>query len=285
MGEANRGAIEAWNTVLFDKFVAFRPLVCGALALHGDRGIARLGPAAGAMLVDIGCGFGETTLQLADRVGPSGHVTGIDAAPKFIEVAKQEAAGRDNVSYAVADVESTVPGGPYDGAFSRMGTMFFASPVFALRNIRKALKPGANMTLVVWRKKEYNDGFYSAELIAREILGDPPKNDQVTCGPGPFSMGGADLVSDQLIAAGFTNISFQRSDADMLFGRTIEDAIDFSIMLGPAGEVVRLAGQLAIDKKAELAAAMRKNIESHVRPDGTVWLASSCWLVSAQSPL
>ena len=147
------------------------------------------------------------------------------------------------------------------------------------------LKPGATMTLVVWRKKEYNDGFYSAELIARQILGDPPKNDQVTCGPGPFSMGGADLVSDQLIAAGFTNIEFLRSDADMLFGRSINDAIDFSIMLGPAGEVVRLAGQQAIDKKAELAAAMRKNIELHVRSDGTVWLASSCWLVSAQSPL
>ncbi|HSD89717.1 MAG TPA: class I SAM-dependent methyltransferase [Kofleriaceae bacterium] len=279
----NQEAIEAWNTVLFDKFVRYRPFVTTALGLHGTRGIERLAPRPGASVVDIGCGFGDTTIQLADRVGPTGRATGVDAASRFIDTARAEAAGRSNVRFEVADVEAAVPGGPYDYAFSRMGTMFFASPVFALRNIRKTLVPGGRFCMVVWRKKEANDCFYYAEVAVREILGDPPKNDQVTCGPGPFSMASPDLVSDQMRAAGYTDITFERSDGDVLVGKTISEAIDFALMLGPAGEVVRLAGQAAIDRRDEVEAALRKVIEPFVRPDG-VYAPSSCWLVTATSP-
>lgn len=280
----NQEAIEAWNTVLFDKFERFRPFVSGALGLHGDRGIDRLHVKTGMRIVDIGCGFGDTTLQLAERVGADGRVVGIDAATRFIEQARTEAVGKPNIGYEVADVESSVPGGPYDAAFSRMGTMFFASPVFALRNIRKALKPGAPFCMVVWRKKDANEGFYVAEMIVRDLLGDPPKNDQVTCGPGPFSMSGPDLVSDQMKVAGWEQISFERSDGDLLIGRNVAEAIVFALTLGPAGEVVRLAGDTAVARRAEIEAAIAKGIEPFVRPDGTVWAPSSCWLVTARTP-
>src|ERR1041385_3170300 len=202
----NQEAIEAWNTVLFDKFVRYRPWVSKNLGVHGDRGIDRLAPRRGSRVVDIGCGFGDTPVQLAERV---------DAAKNFIELARKETDGVRNISFEVADVETTVPGGPYDYAFSRMGTMFFNQPVFALRNIRKALAPGGTLTMVVWRRKDANECFYNAELAVRDLLGDPPKNDQVTCGPGPFSMASPDLVSDQLRAAGFGATTFGRSDADM----------------------------------------------------------------------
>lgn len=279
----NQEAIEAWNTVLFDKFVRYRPFVSTALGLHGDRGIDRLAPRAGSSVVDIGCGFGDTTIQLAERVGPTGHATGVDAAARFIETAREEAAGRTNVRFEVADVEAAVPGGPYEYAFSRMGTMFFASPVFALRNIRKKLVPGGRLCMVVWRKKEANDCFYYAEVAVRELLGDPPKNDQVTCGPGPFSMASPDLVSDQMRAAGYTDIAFERSDGDVRVGNDMAQAIEFALMLGPAGEIVRLAGQAAIDRRDEVEAALRKVVEPFVRPDG-VFAPSSCWLVTATSP-
>lgn len=280
----NNEAIEAWNTVLFDKFVQFRPVLSTGLGVHGDRGIERLAPEPGSKIVDVGCGFGDSTLELADRVGASGHVTGIDCAPRFIELARSEAAGHSHISYEVADVELALPGGPYDGAFARMGTMFFASPVFALRNVRKALRPGGMFCFVVWRKKEANDCFYQAELVAREILGDPPKNDQVTCGPGPFSMASCDLVSDQLLAAGYTSMSFERSDADLMIGRSMDDAVEFGLSLGPAGEIIRLAGDAGVAKRPEIEAALRKVIAPGVRPDGSVYAASSCWIVTARAP-
>jgi SAM-dependent methyltransferase len=279
----NQEAIEAWNTVLFDKFVRYRPLLTTALGQHGDLAIAQLALKPGARVVDVGCGFGDTTQMLGGIVGPTGRAVGVDAAANFIEIARKETT-LDQVSFEVADIEANVPGGPYDAAYSRMGTMFFNQPVFALRNVRKALAPGAPFIMVVWRKKDANEAMYFAELIVRELLGDPPKNDQVTCGPGPFSMASPDLVSDQLIAAGYTDISFKRSDADMMVGRSIVEAVEFALTIGPAGEVVRLAGDEAVRRRAEIEAALVKSMEQFKRDDGTVFAPTSCWLVTAHAP-
>jgi SAM-dependent methyltransferase len=285
MLEGNREAIEAWNTVLFDKFVRYRDTLVRGLANHGDRALEMFAPQKGWRVVDIGCGFGDTTIDIARRVGPTGSATGVDAAAKFLAIAREDAAAArmENASFVVQDIEESVPGGPYDMAYSRMGTMFFNQPVFALRNTRKALASGAKMVMVVWRKKELNDAMYLPELAVREILGDPPKGDAVTCGPGPFSMGSADVVSDQLLAAGFRDPVFARSDALIKVGADLEEAIEFALTIGPAGEVVRLAGDAAKVKRSEIRAAVSGVIEPWVTPDG-VWAPSSCWIASATAP-
>src|SRR5262249_47054174 len=160
-------------TVLFDKFVKYRTILTTGLGVHGSRAMDRHVPRAGSRVVDIGCGFGDTTIELARRVGPSGRAVGIAAAARFIHAARAGSRGVENVGLEVADVGSAVPGGPYDLAFSRMGTMFFASPVIAMRNVRKALAPDGRLCMVVWRKKDANQCFYEAELCVRELLGDP----------------------------------------------------------------------------------------------------------------
>lgn len=279
----NAEAIEAWNTVLFDKFLQYRPLVVTALEPFGTRAIAKLPLKPGMSVVDIGCGFGETTQQLGAIVGPSGRAVGVDAAARFIEVGRRESNGVPQVRFEVADIEAGVPGGPYDAAFSRMGVMFFNQPVIALRNVRKALAPGAMIAMSVWRKKDANEAMYAAEHLVREILGDPPKNDQVTCGPGPFSMASPDLVSDQLIGAGYTDIAFDRVDGELLIGQTIEDAIDFALTLGPAGEVVRLAGAEGVRRRAEIEASLRTMVEGFAKPGG-VFAPASTWIVTARAP-
>jgi SAM-dependent methyltransferase len=281
MGDGNREAIEAWNTVLYDKFVQYRRVLIAGLGVHGQRAMDRHPPPSGGSVVDIGCGFGDTTLELARRVGPSGRAVGVDAAERFIASARSEGRGVENAAFEVVDVEASVPGGPYDLAFSRMGTMFFASPVFALRNIRKALSPDGKLAMVVWRKREANDCLHAAELCVRELLGDPPKQDQVTCGPGPFSMASPDLVGDQLVAAGYRDITFERSDAPIEIGKDLDEAIRFALALGPAGEVVRLAGDAAVARRAEIEGAMRSTLQPYLRDDG-VWAMSSCWIVSAR---
>src|SRR5688572_6620908 len=165
--QPNEEAIEAWDTVLFDKFVRFRPLVTRGLGRHGDVAIARLAPAPGSSVIDLGCGFGDTTQQLARLVGPSGSVVGVDAAPRFIEGAQREAveAGVANVRFFTADVQTADLGGPYDYAFSRFGVMFFASPVQALRNVAKSLVSGGKLGFVCWRKREDNAWLHEAEKV------------------------------------------------------------------------------------------------------------------------
>jgi ubiquinone/menaquinone biosynthesis C-methylase UbiE len=279
---ANREAIEAWNGVLFDKFLRFRHVLTEGLAHHGDAALKREPPAPGSHVLDIGCGFGDTTLWLGALVGPEGRAIGIDAAPRFIDIACKDAtaAGCGNVAFRVADVECDALGGPYALVFSRFGTMFFANPVGALANIRNALAPGGRLCMVVWRRREDNPVVYYAQQVVEARVAKADKGDQVTCGPGPFSMASADLVSDQLIAAGFTRISFQRHDAPILIGHDMDDAIEFALSLGPAGEHLRPAGAAADKERPHLVAALREKFQPHLRPDG-VWLPSSTWLVSA----
>ena len=276
---SNAEAIQAWNTVLFEKFVRYRDTVVRGLGTLGDRAIARLAPRAGERIVDLGCGFGDTTCELARRVGPTGRVVGIDAAERFISAAREENGAHPNASFRVADLEYEVPGGPYDAAFSRFGTMFFANPVIALRRIRTALT--GRLCMVVWRSKAANDWCTEPERIVRELLGDPPKGDHVTCGPGPFSMASPDVVGDQLAAAGFIDIAFERLDATLRMGRTIDEAIDFALALGPAGEVMRLAGDAGVARRAEIERALHHALAPALTADG-VCAGAAAWIVTAR---
>ena len=131
---ANAEAIQAWDGPLYDRFLRFRHIVTSGLGAHGEAALALYPPLAGQRVLDLGCGFGDTTQRIAGLVGPSGSAVGVDAAANFIERARAEASGVENVSFEVADVQAAELGGPYDMAFSRMGTMFFASPVAALRH-------------------------------------------------------------------------------------------------------------------------------------------------------
>lgn len=277
---ANANAIAAWDTVLFDKFVKYRTTIIPGLRAHGERALARHAPRPGARVLDLGCGFGDTTVELGRLVGPAGVATGVDCAPRFVATATAEARGIGNVRFEVADLERGVPGGPYDVAFSRFGTMFFASPVRALRNVYNALVPGGKLCMVVWRSKSANPALSLAEEVVRELLGDADKGDAVTCGPGPFSMASADVCSEQVRAAGFSDIALERNDADMWLGGSVDHAIEVALDLGPAGELVRLHGADGAARRAELEAALRPVLSQGLRSDG-VYFPSSTWIVTA----
>ena len=122
---ANAEAIEAWNTVLFDKWERFREVLTGGLANHGEAALRRHPPAPGARVLDVGCGYGDTTRRIAELVGPSGEAVGVDAAENFVVRAQRdtEARGIPNAHFRVADVQLDPLGGPYDLAFSRFGVM------------------------------------------------------------------------------------------------------------------------------------------------------------------
>jgi len=243
-------------------------------------------PAPGQRVLDVGCGFGDSTQQIAALVGPSGEAVGVDAAERFIETARAEAdeAGVANASFLVADVQTTKFDGPFDMAFSRMGTMFFVSPVAALRNVCEALVPGGKLVMVVWRRREDNLWLHRAQQIVEGIVQKPEEYDEPTCGPGPFSMANADTTSDILIHSGFTDISLTRSDLDMASGTTMDEAVDLVMSLGPAGEILRLQGDRVAHLHRQIDAALREGLAEFVRDDGEVWAPASTWIVTASRP-
>jgi ubiquinone/menaquinone biosynthesis C-methylase UbiE len=279
--------IEAWNTILYQKFVRFRYVLTLGLQDHSDELFRRRPYPPGAQVLDVGCGFGDTTRQIAQQVGPEGAAVGVDCADNFVTGAAADSVAQAsrNSSFFVADVQSEDLRGPYDCVFSRFGTMFFNLPGAALRNMRRALKPGGMMTMIVWRKREDNPWVYKAEQRVRELV--PvvahADTDQVHCGPGPFSMAGPDMVSEMLRSVGYDRIGFERYDTEICIGRTLDDAVEFAMALGPAGEIMRLAGDEGVRRRPLVVAALQEILAPQLRGDG-VWFSSSTWFVSARNP-
>ena len=280
---ANQEATDAWSGPLFDRFVRFRPYVAEGLGAHGEVAMAVHPPRPGDRVLDIGCGFGDTTRRLAELVGDEGEAVGIDVAEPFVELAREEttAAGLANVDYRLGDVQVADLGGPYDYVFSRMGVMFFANPVAALRNVRGAMRPGGRFCAVVWRRKLDNPWVWEAEQVVEQYLEHPEETDEPTCGPGPFSMANADTASAIHQAAGFVDVAFHRRDLPLKIGATIDEAIDFNLALGPAAEAVRLAGDEGESMRPKLAALLREALAGLVTPAG-VFGASSVWIITAR---
>jgi len=275
----NEEAQRAWDGVLFDRFLQFRHLIV-ALAQHGETAMRAFPPPAGARILDIGCGFGDSSLQLAHLAGPEGSVLGVDISPRFVEAARADAVG--GTCFEAVDVQAATFDQTFDYAFSRFGTMFFANPVAALRNIHGALAPGGRLVMVVWRKREDNPWMYVAEQVVKPLVEIPEETDEARCGPGPFSMANADTVSMQLQLAGFRDVSFLRSDLPIVLGRDLDEAIEFNLALGPAAEAVRLAGEEGDAMRPRLAELLRPAL-AQFETEGGVVAGSSVWVVTASA--
>lgn len=111
----------------------------------------------------------------------------------------------------------------------------------------------------------------------------PPGEDVRSCGPGPLSMADLEMVTKQLEIAGYDDIRFERVDAPLMVGNSLDDAVDFQPAIGPTGEVYRGAGDEAKAKHEEIIAALKSELSKHVTDDGAV-MESSSWKIHARNP-
>jgi ubiquinone/menaquinone biosynthesis C-methylase UbiE len=273
-----------WNNVLAAKFERFRDILLVGLGSHSNAPLAALRLAPGSRALDVGCGWGDTAIELARKVGPTGSVVGLDCCDAFMEKGRRDAQreGLANVRFVDADVQTYRFQPEYDFCFSRFGMMFFANPVAAMRNVRNALKPGGRLMFITWRRIEDNPWAWIPKKVVLEFL-PPPGEDAQTCGPGPFSMASPDVVTPQLEAAGFVGIGFERVDAPVMVGRTVEQAMQFQLALGPAGEIFREAGDEAERRRPEIEQALRAELARHLE-NGEVVMQSGSWTITALNP-
>ncbi len=276
--------VEFWNDTLADKFDRFREILMNGLSYHSRIPLEKLTVAPGSKVVDVGCGWGDTALALGRKVGPSGFVLGLDCVDQFLEKGRQEAAqeGLEHVQFEAADVERYPFEPVFDLCFSRFGMMFFENPVAAMRNVRRALKPGGELMFIVWRTIDDNPWLGLPKQVVLEFL-EPPGDDARTCGPGPFSMANTEVVSKQLEIAGFEDVAFERIDGPVTVGSSLEDAVRFQLALGPAGEVFREAGDEAEQQRERIEQALRDALAPYQEPAGVV-MPSSSWTITARRP-
>ena len=148
---------------------------------------------------------------------------------------------------------------------------------------RAAMRPGARLCVVVWRRKLDNLWVYESEQVVDKYLDHPDETDEPTCGPGPFSMADADTVSEQLAIAGFEDVELRRCDLPMKMGNDLDHAVSFAMALGPAGEVLRLWGDRVEEIRPKIAGDLRQALAEFDGPDG-VYAPASTWIISATAP-
>ncbi len=280
----NASFIRTWNEILVPKFARFRHILVDGFRGHSDAALTRHPVLAGERAIDIGCGYGDTTLDLARGAGPEGSALGIDCCDAFLEFGRRDAEtqGIHNVRFAVADAQTEHFDSEFQLCFARFGTMFFQSPVAAMRNLKNALVPGGRLNMLVWRSIADNDWLGLPKRSAQAHVPPPPDNGQ-SCGPGPFSMSDPDTVRGILEGAGFVKVELERVDVPVMVGLTVPEAIDFQLAIGPAGELVREAGELGVEKRPLIAADLAVLLESYLTPAGVI-MSSSSWCVTAERP-
>jgi SAM-dependent methyltransferase len=229
-------------------------------------------------VLDVGCGNGATS-RLAARRATRGRVLGIDLSLPMLERARGTAAeeGLVNVRYEQADAQ-VYPFAPnsFDVAISRFAVMFFADPVAAFANIRRALRPAGRLAFVSMGDLRTNDLKVVFAALARHV---PIPTPAAADGPGPFSLADPVRIRAVLQEAGFDDVTTTPIELDMLFGRDATDAAEFLIDSGPVHSALEQANQLG---NAQVLEAVRDALLSFEQLDG-VRLRGDHWLVRALS--
>jgi len=259
-------------------------------AARRDRELDRLGklamdalaPSAGSSVLDVGCGAGTTTIELAGRVGPPGRVLGLDVSGPLLEIARRKAAvsGCRNVRFVQADAQDIALRMSFDAVFSRFGVMFFTDPVAAFTSLRAAVRSGGRLGFACWQDPADNPGLTVANTALDGVAGFalPPPADAGA--PGPFSFADPGRVSRVLRAAGWGDVQV-RPEADelVLDEAAVADRVSFAVRHGPAATALAAAGD---GVRAEAAQRVRAALLAFER-DGAVRFGQAVWVVTARA--
>lgn len=251
----------------------------------GEAGLTamdRLEPKPGQQIVDLGCGTGQTTVELARRVSPGGSVVGFDIATAMLDRGREHAAaaGVDNVSFEHADVQSSdIGNGRFDGAFSRFGVMFFADPVGAFANVKRALKRGGRLSFACWQAVTSNEWMLVPGMAAVSVLGAMPEMPSPDA-PGPFSLADPDRTRKILESAGFHDIDIAGKE-DMMSTpeERIPTFVDSALRVGAVQRMLQDADPGTVER---VRSAIDEAVRSRMQ-DGQVLLSRSVFLVRAEA--
>jgi SAM-dependent methyltransferase len=250
-----------------------------AVAAHHAQLLVAADLAPGELVLDVGCGNGETTRAAARSVW-AGAALGIDLSTRMLARARElaDAEGLANVRFVRGDAQvHPFADSGHDVAISRFGTMFFADPVAAFANLARALRPGGRLAMVGWRSVADNEWLRAvlSALADGRDLPTPPSGR-----PGPFGLADADRSRADLAAAGFADVEVIPFDAPFWLGEDGDEA--FRAFRSTA--VCRgLTAGLDDAGRARALAALEATLHAHETARG-VEFGSASWLYLARRP-
>lgn len=277
----NAEQVKYWNEQ-GGKWIALQDVIDGHIGPLGERLMDHVGIASGERVLDVGCGCGATTLELARRVGPAGTVIGVDISAPMLERARERAraAGVTNARFELGDAQThAFDAGTFDVVFSRFGIMFFTHPDAAFANLRAALRRGGRLAFICWRSLQENPWFLVPLMAVAQHVPLPAPPAPGT--PGPFALADGERVRDLLHGAGFGSIAIEPfTDAMTVGGGDLDRAVEILLQIGPAGAALREAG---VQPHQALVASVREAIAPYHSPDAGVRLPAAAWLVTARA--
>ena len=279
----NSEQIRYWNDAAALKWVAKQADLDLQLAPFSGAAMAPLVLTNGAAVIDVGCGCGGPTLALAERVGSSGSVLGIDISEPMLASARERAAaaGVAQARFEAADAQTHVfAPASVDALFSRFGVMFFVDPTAAFANLRVAVRSGGQLAFVCWQSLSQNPWMaVPLKAAAQHLTLPPPPNPDA---PGPFAFARRERVQGLLEDAGWSGVQLDAFEPLMQLAgsRDLDAAVEFLLQLGPLGAVLREASPEALPRVRQ---AVHDALVPHHGPDG-VRMGSAAWVVTARNP-
>ena len=277
---ANAKQIEEWNGERGKRWLDQYAFVDRQLIAFGRRAMDQSALRPGERVLDIGCGTGETTLELARRVGPAGSALGVDISRLLLDSARDLArkAQAPNVSFEEGDAQTyRFAPASFDLVFSRFGVMFFEDSDVAFRNLKAALRPGGRVVFVCWRSLQESEFFAIPMAAAFRRLPPPAPMDPDAPGPGAFA--NPDRVRGILSRSGFTEIAIDPID-EKVGGSSLDETVGTLTRMGPAAALI---GGAPPEVQQLIVADVRAALKPLERPDGTVFLGAAAWLAAARS--
>lgn len=274
----NAAQIDYWNAGGGETWAALQALLDRQLDPLGRAVIEAIAPQPGERILDVGCGCGHTSVELAAVVGDGGVVVGADISRPMLDVARTRdlPEGVRRPTFVEADAQvATFADAPFDAIFSRFGVMFFADTVAAFANLKAALKPGGRLGFVAWRSPTENLWMRLPAEAAAPFL--PPRAPSDPDAPGPYRLADGGLIERCLAAAGFTDIAIRPHDVPV-GGLELDDALRLALKVGPLGAALREFP----DKADDVIAAVRGVLAQHVDAEGRVHMPSASWIVTAR---
>lgn len=270
---------EHWNENAGPTWVELQEPLDAQLRPIAERLVAALKPKGGEAIVDVGCGCGATTRAIADAVGDTGRVLGLDLSRPMLERARQSAAGRSNVHFVNADAAEHRFDESFDALASRFGVMFFSDPARAFSNLVSALKPGGRVSFATWQSIDRNPWMMIplgavAPHVELTLPADPDA-------PGPFSLASEERTSGLLAAAGLRDVRHDPLEGEFALGgpQSLRDAVQFLIRVGPVGHAMRENP----DQAAVVTEALEKALAPFASDQGVV-MRYAAWSVSGTKP-
>ena len=216
-------------------------------------------------------------MALAQAVGPEGEVVGVDVLQAALDVMRSDASCPPNVSFVHGDAQ-VYPFTPssFDAAFSRFGVMFFADPVAAFANVRRALRPGGRLAFVCWRRLAENELDAApiraaSRYVPRSLLAAAEKASH-------FSFADPIFLRQMLTVAGYVGIEVRRHDAKVRSG-DLASMVEVCSRVGSLGALLREHPEF----RSDAVTALESALAALDGPDGPA-LRAAIWVVTALAP-